>query len=291
MQIGCCRINPKNWESRHRRSSPQRKVRMRKSRLWTAAFSAVVGLAALVVLASCQGPVGDTGAAGAAGRTGPAGPAGPAGPGGPGDNAGRRRGGPSRHSIWPMVGTKTKSAAGEKVRLPLPRLTGSYGSVVIDLNSYFTDAKTPSLSYTAESSDKTIASVNASATTNVVTGATLTVKAAGVGTATSAMATITVSAYDGVNDPLTKSFDVVVVKKNSPPTVAVITQSTIWSIRSAAARWNSSRKQEASCTRRMERSRSSSRRPSIQGPSARARTAVKESSRSGLLATRLLTPW
>ena len=57
---------------------------MRKSRLWTA-VSAVVGLAALVVLASCQGPVGDTGAAGGTGGTGPAGPAGSAGPA---DNAG-----------------------------------------------------------------------------------------------------------------------------------------------------------------------------------------------------------
>ena len=45
----------------------------------------------------------------------------------------------------------------------------------------------------------------------------LTVKAAGVGTATSAMATITVEAYDGANAAKTSSFDVVVVTSNNPP--------------------------------------------------------------------------
>ena len=74
----------------------------------------------------------------------------------------------------------------------MPRVTVS---VVIDLNSYFTDAKTPALSYKAVSSPKGIVSLSASATaaggTDLVADGKLTVKAAGVGTvapATSATA-------------------------------------------------------------------------------------------------------
>ena len=206
---------------------------MRKSRLWTA-FSAVVGLATLVVLASCQGPIGPAGkdGAGAPGAPGAAGPA-----GGPGDTAGPTALGaiptPQYLALTDGTGKKAtgvKALPGTAVKATAARLTKSYNSVVIDLNAYFTDAKTPSLSYEAVSSDKKIVGLSTSATAagggnDLVADGKLTVTAAGVGTvagATSATATITVSAYDGVNAPLTKSFDVVVVKSNSAPTVAVI---------------------------------------------------------------------
>ena len=177
---------------------------MRKSRLWTA-FSAVVGLATLVVLASCQGPIGPAGkdGAGAPGAPGAAGPAGGV------DNEG-----PTTLEAIPtqylVIGGKAAPAA-----------TANYGSVVIDLNSYFTDAKTPSLSYKAVSSPKGIVSLSASATTDLVADGKLTVTAAGVGTvatAKSATASVTVSAFDGTNEAETATFDVVVVKKNAPPT-------------------------------------------------------------------------
>ena len=93
-------------------------------------------------------------------------------------------------------------------------MTKSYNSVEIDLNSYFTDAKTPALIYEAVFSPKGIVSLSTSATAagggnDLVADGKLTVTAAGVvpATATSATAMITVSAYDGVNDPLTKTFD------------------------------------------------------------------------------------
>ena len=206
---------------------------MRKSRLWTA-FSAVVGLATLVVLASCQGPIGPAGkdGAGAPGAPGAAGPA-----GGPGDTAGPTAleaiPTPQHLALTDGTGKKAtgvKALPGKAVGPTDSVVTNSYNKVVIDLNAYFTDEKTPSLSYEAVSSDTKIVGLSTSATaaggTDLVADGKLTVTAAGVGTvagATSAMATITVSAYDGVNAPLTKSFDVVVVKSNSAPTVAVIT--------------------------------------------------------------------
>ena len=187
---------------------------MKKSRPWAAMFAVVV-LAALVVLSGCQGAIGK------AGEEGDAGPAGPAGtPGTPSttDNAA-----PTAKAIETQYlvlgGLKTRPATPAKPTAGAA--AGNYGSVVIDLDDFFTDAEAPSLTYKAVSSDKKIASVGTSATTNLVTGSKLTVTAAGVGTvaaATSATATVTVEAYDGVNAPVEASFDVVVVTSNSPPT-------------------------------------------------------------------------
>ena len=106
-------------------------------------------------------------------------------------------------------------------------MQGNYGSVKIDLSKYFTDAESPTLTYEATSSDKTIASLNTSATTNLITGggSSLTVTAKRVGTsttATSGMATITVEAHDGVNDAVSTSFDVVVVTSNTAPRVTLL---------------------------------------------------------------------
>ena len=191
---------------------------MQKSRPW-AAMVAVVVLAALVVLSGCQGAIG---------KSGPAGPAGPAGttgttgtPGTP-DNAGPTASGTIPTQYLVVDGLKTRPAT--PATPTAAAAAGNYGSVDIDLNAYFTDTKTPALSFTVVSADKTIASLNTSATTNLITGggSTLTVTAKGVGTVateTSATVTITVKAFDGVNDPVEASFDVVVVKSNRPPSV------------------------------------------------------------------------
>ena len=168
-----------------------------------------------------------------------------------------------------MLGGKPAPAAAAAGTAAL----GSYGSVEIDLNGYFTDTKTPTLSYKATSSDKKIVSLSANATTNVVAGGKLTVTAAGVGTATSAMATITVEAYDGANAAKTSSFDVVVVTSNNPPSFTGVDpiDDLVDKIR---RHWCFSMLQQqsiTSCTCRLERSSASSRRPSIQGPRARQR--------------------
>ena len=187
---------------------------MQKSRPW-AAMVAVVVLAALVVLSGCQGAVGP---AGKDGTAGPAGPAGPAGAPGTTDNAPPTPG--TIPTQYLVVGGLLRPAATVK---PTDAATlGSYGSVEIDLNAFFTDAEAPSLTYKAVSDDKKIASVGTTAITNLVTGSKLKVSAVGVGTvaaAKSATATITVEAYDGVNAPVTASFDVVVVASNSAPSV------------------------------------------------------------------------
>ena len=143
---------------------------MRKSRLWTA-VSAVVGLAALVVLASCQGPAGVAGAAGAmgSGAMGDPGAAGPAGIGpGTTDNAS-----PMVAKAIPTVylalnGTVfAKPAATDPQNVPASD-TG-YKTKTVDLTTVFTDAESPTgLSYTAVSTDPTIATVGANATTGVV---------------------------------------------------------------------------------------------------------------------------
>ena len=67
----------------------------------------------------------------------------------------------------------------------------------IDLGKHFMDAENAALTYKAESSDKTVATVEVKAGMLSVTG-----KQAG-------MATVTVNAYDGVNtDSAMSSFDV-----------------------------------------------------------------------------------
>ena len=189
---------------------------MQKSRPWAATFAVVV-LAALVVLSGCQGAVGP------AGKDGVDGTAGTAGTPGTTDNAGPTASGTIETQYLVIGGLKTRPAT-PPTTLPVTAAAGNYGSVYIDLNAYFTDTKTPALSFTVVSADKTIASLNTSATTNLITGggSILKVTAKGVGTvatAPSATVAITVKAFDGVNAPVEASFDVVVVKSNRPPSV------------------------------------------------------------------------
>ena len=209
MQSGCCRINPKNWESRHRRSSPQRKVRMRKNRSWTA-FSAVVGLAALVVLASCQGPAGAAGATGAAGAAGAAGsdgttgPAGPAGPAGTTDNASPVA--TAIPTVYLVVNGGTEPATAS-----LATNATGYKIRTLTLKTYFTDTESIALDYKALSAAPTIATATAAA-------GKLTMTAVAAGTTT-----VDVTAHDGVTAGVTTTINVIVVANNSPPTVGVTT--------------------------------------------------------------------
>ena len=79
-------------------------------------------------------------------------------------------------------------------------------TAAIDLSKHFMDKENAALTYKAESSDKTVATVEIKDGKLTVTG-----KTAG-------SATITVNAYDGVNtDPAMSSFDVMVVAKNARP--------------------------------------------------------------------------
>lgn len=81
-------------------------------------------------------------------------------------------------------------------------------SGAIDPSGHFSDAEKAALTFEAMSSDAAIATVKVAAGKITVTG-----KAAG-------MATVTVSAYDGVNtDPATASFDVTVVANNIAPVI------------------------------------------------------------------------
>ena len=125
-----------------------------------------------------------------------------------------------------VVGGKGGTAPAATAKPTASAAKGNYKSVVIDLNDYFTDTKTPSLTYEAVSSPKGIVSLSTSATAagggnDLVADGKLTVTAAGVGTvATAKFATamVTVSAFDGTNEAETATFSVVVVKSNEPPT-------------------------------------------------------------------------
>ena len=131
---------------------------MKKSRPWAALFAVVV-LAALVVLSGCQGAVGP---AGKDGVDGTAGTAGTAGTPGTTDNAAPTAG--TIPTQYLVVGGGTPPAAA--VKAPKTAVKGNYGSVVIDLDAYFADPKAASLTYTAETDAKTIATVGATAITN-----------------------------------------------------------------------------------------------------------------------------
>ena len=97
-----------------------------------------------------------------------------------------------------------------------PELTG-YKARTVPLATAFTDAESPAgLTYTAVSTDKTIATVVADAKTGAVTGKTLTITGVKAGETT-----ITVNAFDGVNAGVPTTIDVVVVANNTPPTVSV----------------------------------------------------------------------
>ena len=130
---------------------------------------------------------------------------------------------PTQYLVAGVAGKGTAPAATVKPTAAAAR--GNYKSVVIDLNDYFKDVKTPSLSYEAVSSDIKIVSLSTSATTapvggnDLVADGKLTVTAAGVGPAPAKTATamITVRAFDGTNEAETATFSVVVVKSNAKP--------------------------------------------------------------------------
>ena len=180
---------------------------MKKSRPWAALFAVVV-LAALVVLSGCQGAVGPAGEDGAAGPAGPAGPAGDPGAPGTSDNM---------LPVATAIPTVYLALNGTTAAAPTGTdpATG-YKARTVALDKYFKDAETPKLSYTAASSDKTIATTDANATTGAVPAAGLKITGVKAGTAT-----ITVTAFDGVNDGVSTTIDVIVVANNSPPSVSL----------------------------------------------------------------------
>ena len=95
--------------------------------------------------------------------------------------------------------------------------TTGYKAKTVSLTKAFTDAESPAgLTYTAVSTDPTIAKVSANATTGAVTGSTLTITGVKAG-----KTTITVNAFDGVNDGVPTTIDVIVVANNTPPAVSV----------------------------------------------------------------------
>ena len=91
--------------------------------------------------------------------------------------------------------------------------TTGYKEKTVDLTKYFTDTESPTtLAYTAVSEDKKTATVDADATTLAVKDGKLKIKAAKAGPTT-----ITVTAFDGVNDGVPTTINVIVVANNSPP--------------------------------------------------------------------------
>lgn len=80
----------------------------------------------------------------------------------------------------------------------------------IDLSKYFEDAETPALAYTFESSDKDVAA----ATLETGSDRKMVVEGKKAG-----MVMITVKVWDGVNDPLESTFDVMVVANNARPVI------------------------------------------------------------------------
>ena len=174
-------------------------------------------MALAVAMVACEAATGAQGEPGAPGA--------PGDPGEPGDPGTSDNTLPTASStisnLYLVVGGAAKPAAPGA-----SAAAGNYGSAVVDLSKYFTDAEELVLTYKATSSDKTIASLNAAATTNLVTGGKLTVTAKRAGasaTATSGKATITVEAYDGVDGtPASTTFDVVVATSNTAPRVTLL---------------------------------------------------------------------
>ena len=186
---------------------------MRQNRLWTA-ISAVVGLAALVVLASCQGPAGVDGSDGAMGIPGAAGPAGPPGTT---DNAPPIVGTAIAPVYLTLNGPVYVAPAATAREDVVASMTG-YKTKTVTLTTAFKDVDSPGgLSYTAVSTDPKIAKTNAATTTGAVTGSSLLITGVKEG-----KTTITVTAFDGVNKKgAPTTFDVTVVDVNTRPAVSV----------------------------------------------------------------------
>jgi hypothetical protein len=151
-------------------------------------------MALAVAMVACQAATPKPGEQGEQGEAGPTGPAGPAG---------------TTDNDQPML---TK---------PLPMvylaMTGTGAKTTtdgLDLSKHFSDTEKASLNYEFMSSDKAVASAELSGGKMVVKG-----KKAG-------MATITVMVYDGVTDPISETFEVMVVSYNAKPIVDLDLTST-----------------------------------------------------------------
>ena len=183
-----------------------------------ALFVMVVALAVAVV--ACQGavgpqgdqgPKGDTGAQGPAGETGPQGEQGPPGTS---DNA----------SPVPATDIATVYLALNGIAYPdkgpmgkEPATTAGYKDRMLDLAALFTDVESPTLSYKAVSDDKTIATVDSNAKTGAVAAnGMLKITAVKAGETT-----VTVTAFDGVNEGVPTTVNVTVAGNNTPPSVTV----------------------------------------------------------------------
>ena len=139
---------------------------------------------AMVACESATGAQGDLGPQGDPGDTGPAGPSGTT------DNEPPMVTKPLPMVYLAMAGTGVKKT-----------------SDALDLSKHFADTEKASLNYEFESSDKDVATAELSGGKMVVKG-----KKAGP-------ATITVMVYDGVTDPISETFDVMVVLNNAKPVV------------------------------------------------------------------------
>jgi hypothetical protein len=155
-------------------------------------FGATVALVGLVV--ACQGPAGLQGAPGDKGEAGPVGEM-----GAPGD---------------PTLANALPSLIKEFPAVRLEDTGGTSTSRMFDLSTHFKDEETLYLTFSAKTDKDKIATVELSAVPT--TGPQNTLKIIGVA---KGKAIVTVTAYDGVNDPLSAVIDVSVVEDNSPPTI------------------------------------------------------------------------
>ena len=149
----------------------------------------IMTLALAVAMVACTGATsvkGETGATGPQGETGAQGP-------------------PGESSNEPPM------AVADKPFKPVYLALGGEGvnaSADVNPSAHFSDKEKAALTYEAMSSNEAVATVK-------VTDGMIAVTGKGAGTAT-----VTVSAYDGVNaDPATGTFDVIVVSDNAIPVV------------------------------------------------------------------------
>ena len=171
-------------------------------------------------MVACEGPVGPPGKDGADGADGTPGTQGPKGdPGVPGtsDNDPPK----VKLSLNPLhlvVGGGARPAKGPTT--PTVATSVGYGSVVIDLDKHFMDTEAPALDYKVTSSDPKVAKVSPA----LVRDGMLTVTAVGTAAGKShSTATVMLKVFDGVNDPIDASFNVVVAKANTAPAVTGVT--------------------------------------------------------------------
>ena len=177
---------------------------MQKSRPWAAMFAVVV-LAALVVLSGCQGAVGKTGPAGPAGESGTTGTTGT-----PGTTDNMSPVATAIPTVYLALNGTAYVAPAATDPTDVVASTTGYKDKTVDLTKYFKDTETPTLAYTAVSTDKTIATAGA------IVGGKL--KITGV---KADKTTIIATAFDGVNAGVPTTINVIVVANNSPPSAGL----------------------------------------------------------------------